>query len=92
MQAEFWDHRIRIAQARGFRKILIESDSEAAAIRFLKSGCHETHTLASLLREIKRMVGQNSDIHWRHIYRDANTVVDAFAKNGLSMLMSMHIY
>ncbi|XP_057418849.1 uncharacterized protein LOC130713064 [Lotus japonicus] len=85
------DHEGRIARAKGYSKILLESDSEVA-IGLLNKGCHPTHPCGSLVKEIAHLVGQDHNFHWRHVFRESNSVADAFAKNGLSMIDNYRLF
>lgn len=83
--------RYGVAKAKGFSKILIESDFKLA-IRFLDQGCQSTSSNAPLVREIKALIDKNPHVRWRDIYREANSVADSFAKNGLNLLSQMEIF
>lgn len=56
LHVELWGiiHGLKLA-ARGFSRILIESDSELA-IRFLDKDCHPSNPSAPLVREINSLI------------------------------------
>ncbi|XP_057416108.1 uncharacterized protein LOC130710771 [Lotus japonicus] len=93
VQAELWgiENGLHVALTRGFDSVIVEPDSELA-IRFLDKGCHHAHPCAPLVREIKACLDRFEHFFWRHVYREANSVANAFAKNGRSLLLPMRIY
>lgn len=93
LKAELWGmlHGIKIAKDRGYNKVLLESDSEVA-IGLLNKGCRPHHPCSPLVHEILQVVGQDQNFHWRHVYREANSTADSFAKNGISMLTDFRLF
>lgn len=69
----------------------MELDSQFA-ISMLDKGYLDSNACAPLVKEIKGLLGKCSLSDWKHIFIEANTVTDSFAKKGLSLLMNMRIY
>ncbi|TKY44918.1 putative ribonuclease H protein [Spatholobus suberectus] len=83
IQAELRDiyHVLRLALARGFNRIVIESDS-LLAISLISQGCACQHSSRQLAQEVT----------WNHVLREVNSVADSFARFGLSLDNDVRIF
>lgn len=86
LSAELWGilQGLRIAWARGFRHIIVNSNSQTA-INLLSDGCCRTHSYHSLVEAIHDVHGDAGRIQWKHVLRESNQVADALVKYGLSL-------
>lgn len=89
LEAELWAiyHGLSIVWGRGFRNLVVESDS-ANAIRLLSEVRVDLDPLSHLVRGIKNMISQEAEIRWDHVLREANQLADILAKES-SMLASV---
>lgn len=83
---ELWSiiHGLTIAWTRGFRHILVYSDSKTT-VCLLFEGCCRTNACHALVTAIHEVHNRSGDIAWKHTYREANQMADALAKLGLSL-------
>lgn len=75
---------IKLAWLKGFRKVVIETDS-AVAVCFIKAGCSSRHLLFNLISETQDLLCRDDIFSINHVLREANQVADCFAKFGLSL-------
>ncbi|GAU24906.1 hypothetical protein TSUD_116310 [Trifolium subterraneum] len=74
---------LKIAQAEGFRNIIIESDSTLAD----NFSCHETsqfHPYTTLIQQIRHLHQWDCNVSFQHTLREGNERVDWLAKTGAS--------
>lgn len=85
-EAEIWAilHGLSIAWRKGFRNLLIESDS-CIAINLLRDGVEAAHPLHDQIRSVLGIGNNTLSIIWRKVNRSANRVADKLAKESLSM-------
>nr|KYP66807.1 Putative ribonuclease H protein At1g65750 family [Cajanus cajan] len=94
LQAELWAiyHGLRLIKEKGIGLyLLIESDSEVT-VKFLNEGCPREHSCYSLVNVIVKMAGGFRDLSCVHILREANKVVDSFAKYEFSIAEGFSIF
>lgn len=86
LEAELWAiyHGLSLAWGRGFRNIIIDSDS-INAVKLLSEGCDQLHPCLHLVRGMKSMIVQPADIRWSHIWREANQIADILAKESTTL-------
>lgn len=65
--------------------MVIESDS-LSAIRLINEGCSSIHPLCILIREVQSLLKLEKEFFLGHILREANSLADCFAKNGMSLV------
>lgn len=73
LEVELWAilYGVRFTWVRGYRNILIESDSQFA-INLLDKGCSPHHLAYALVHRIQQLIGHVPNIHYAHILREAN--------------------
>lgn len=86
LHAELWAiyYGVKLAKECGFSKLNVESDS-ILAINFMNKGCMASPTCHSLVRAILNLCNDGMLVSWNHTLREANQVMDALSKYGLSM-------
>lgn len=72
---------MKLAWQRGFRKLIIESDS-AAIITIIQKGNHEVHAI-KLLKLIFEWQQRDWDLKFCHTYREGNICADWLANWSL---------
>ncbi|RDX82166.1 hypothetical protein CR513_37080, partial [Mucuna pruriens] len=84
---ELWAilHGAQTATSRGFKRLLIETDS-LVAVYLINKGCHRIHACYSLVHAIREIIPQTISCNCSHIFRETNGPADALAKFGLSRL------
>lgn len=75
---------IKLANLKRIRKMIIETDS-LDAVRLIKEGCSSLHPLFSLISDVQDMLRSDQELSLNHIFREANSVADCFAKSGLML-------
>lgn len=77
LDAELWAilYGIRLACARGFRQIMVESDS-LLAINMLNNDCSQRHPCYGLVSQIQAFWSSNPDLQWVHVLHEANQDAD----------------
>lgn len=85
LSAELWAvlYGVRFAWARGYTKIMIESDS-LLAVNLIVNGCSTRHPCYSFVHQIQALSISNITVQWKHIFCEANQAADCLAKLGLS--------
>lgn len=80
---EMWGiwHGLQIAWNRGFRNILVESGS-LLVINWILDGCERYHPCDNLRRSILSLPGQDGEVRFNHVLREANQVADKMANFG----------
>lgn len=93
LQAELWAifYGVQLAKDRGFDRLKVESDS-MIAINFLNKDCVTSHVCYPLVRAILNICQDGMLVSWSHTLREANQVVDALSKYGLSMNVQFRIF
>lgn len=83
LMAELWAilYGVRFVWARGYRNIIMKSDSQLA-LGLLLNGCPPRHPAYAIVHEIKQIVGHANTICYGHTLREANQVADCLAKFG----------
>ncbi|CAN1818835.1 Putative ribonuclease H protein At1g65750 [Linum perenne] len=81
---------IRLAWARGFRKVQVQIDSEAAVAILLDSSQTIDHRHAIEVLEFRDWMGKEWELHVRHVYREANKAADYLANLGHSLDRGCH--
>ncbi|GKU93693.1 hypothetical protein SLEP1_g7267 [Rubroshorea leprosula] len=79
---------LSFAVARGFTKIIVETDSKVA-VTLLNSDRNSFHPFATLLDDCRALLRQPPEVQLRHIYREANTAADLLAKMGTTLVSSV---
>lgn len=84
-EAELWAilKGLQIARSCGFSRILIETDS-LAAVRLISLDCSPLHSSNNVVQDI-RVIMIDCDARLKHVFREANQVVDGFSKYGHSL-------
>lgn len=75
---------IELAHLNKYKEVVIESDS-LLAVRLIKEGCSSFHPLFNTVSDIQRLLRLEGDFSITHVFREANQLVDCFAKFGLSL-------
>lgn len=93
VEAELWGifHGLTIVWGRGFRHIVVYSDSQVA-VNLLVNGCHRTRPCAPLIDAIHRVHMGVGHVRWVHCLHEAKQVADLLAKHGLSMEQSLRVF
>ncbi|KAJ1382799.1 Ribonuclease H domain [Sesbania bispinosa] len=81
--AELWAiiHGLRIAAQKKLEFIILESDS-ATALSLVRRDLARWHPAAPLVEEIHVCAKQFKEVRWKHVFGEANQVVDRLAKMG----------
>ncbi|KAK9136201.1 hypothetical protein Syun_015531 [Stephania yunnanensis] len=84
--AELWAIRegLKLAWQRGFRKILLESDSQTA-IQFLTSEIGDSNPLAPLVNECLDLLELDWWVRPQHVLREGNRAADHLANMGAAL-------
>ncbi|RYR53791.1 hypothetical protein Ahy_A06g029039 [Arachis hypogaea] len=69
---------LEIAWKKGFRRIELETDSQAA-VNLMENPPKRHPTLTRPIRRIKELLNRNWQVRIRHIYREANQLADGIA-------------
>ncbi|XP_057444828.1 uncharacterized protein LOC130737075 [Lotus japonicus] len=72
---------LHLCWERGFRRIVIFSDSKHA-LSLLEHGCGRFHAYAAVLGLVRELLGKDWVVRFDHILREGNSVVDYLAKDG----------
>ncbi|RXH98464.1 hypothetical protein DVH24_010789 [Malus domestica] len=78
------------AQRKGYTKIMVERDSKLVIQSVLDRGA-TLWNMVPIIEDIKWMATKFACIDWKHIFREANFVVDVFAHQGL-LITDCHIW
>nr|KYP61053.1 Putative ribonuclease H protein At1g65750 family [Cajanus cajan] len=74
-------HGLRIIRSHNVNaRVQVESDS-SMAVDLISDGCPRHHSCFNIIEEIKSLCFQLNIISCSHIFREANRVADALAKN-----------
>ena len=84
-------HGIRVAWSRGFKVLIVESDSKIP-ITLLTKGCSTTHSCFNLVQSIKHFILNGDVFSWTHSLREGNQVVDSVANHGLTLNGQLRIF
>lgn len=89
LTVELWGilHGLRLAWSRGFRHIVVYTDSKTT-VSLLTDGCCRTHFYYSLVEAIHSVHDGSGSILWKYVPRESNQV----AKFGLSLDNQMKIF
>ncbi|CAI0401383.1 unnamed protein product [Linum tenue] len=79
---------LRCAWELGVRKVLLQTDSQAA-IRIIEAATN-THPHYHIVLQVRRMVQCNWEVRIEHIYRESNMVADFLASTGHDLLVEIH--
>lgn len=73
LSTELWVvlYGVRFAWARGYTKIMIESDS-LLAVNLIVNECSTRHPCYSLVHQIQALSISNITVQWKHVFREAN--------------------
>lgn len=84
VQAELWGILlgVRLLRERSIPQVVIELDS-TTCIGMISTGCVASHPCASMVEEIRRILRTFVQVTWGHVFREANSVVDALEKFGM---------
>ncbi|RYR67783.1 hypothetical protein Ahy_A03g014215 [Arachis hypogaea] len=93
MQAELWGiiKGLQFATTNEFHHVIIELDFEMV-INFIRNGCPTQHMCETLLKDITILVKRIFQVHWNHIFREANLVADILAKKGQELFYGLHVF
>ncbi|KAF7809001.1 putative ribonuclease H protein At1g65750 family [Senna tora] len=76
---------------KGFRKVVIECDSEAA-LELVVSGIAENHPCSSLVHQIRSLINRNWDLDLVHPFGEANKAADHMAKMSHILSEGLHVF
>ncbi|XVE79323.1 hypothetical protein DITRI_Ditri14bG0049000 [Diplodiscus trichospermus] len=84
LEVEFWAviHRLQSAWEKGFRKIILQSDSRSV-VNSLKSGISSSLKVKNLLEVAQNLMKREWAVSVTHVYREGNKVTDILAKMAL---------
>lgn len=82
---------LKLLRGKGYSKIVINSDS-LTAVQMVQWGCSNLHPCFQLVKEIQDLMCRINECTISHTLREANQVVDAFAKFGLTLTMCSRIF
>ncbi|KAF7805662.1 aspartic proteinase-like protein 2 [Senna tora] len=77
--------------SKGFRRVVIESDSEVA-LDLIKNGVDQSHHVSGLVHQIRSLINQNWDAELVHVFREANHAADFMAKLSHSLPNGLHVF
>lgn len=69
----------------------METDS-ACAVKLIDNWYIASMSAANLIRETKTLLNNFDQVPLKQVFREVNSVVDSFAKNGLDLLLPFRIY
>jgi ribonuclease HI len=83
--AELWaiTNGLKLAWSKGFRKIILESDSSLAVDLITKNKIFIDKNY-NLIMQARELLAKEWDIQVRHVYREANSMADWLANYGLT--------
>ncbi|KAK0586448.1 hypothetical protein LWI29_007016 [Acer saccharum] len=86
LEAELWGifEGLKLAWRAGFRKVLVESDSQSAVL-LLTNPTPTHHPLFNIVEDCKMLVEKNWSCSIQHVFRESNRVADALANLGHSL-------
>ena len=91
--AEIWAiyYSLVLAWQKGFRHILLESDS-SSAISLIQKESIERHPFASVIKRVQYLLTREWVVHISHIFREANNAADFLANLGYSVQLGVCFY
>lgn len=84
-------HGLKITQNRGFKKLIVESDSHMV-VELLNALNVHNHPYQNIIDGIKSIGDAEADFKWRNICCECNSVADLLAKCSLSLQLGCKIY
>ena len=86
LEAELWGllEGLKLVWQMGFRKVIVESDSNSA-VELLSKGAPSCHPLLSIIQACKRIIEKDWSCYVQHVYRESNKVADRLAFLGHSL-------
>ncbi|KAI9193852.1 hypothetical protein LWI28_000667 [Acer negundo] len=75
----------------GFRKVIIESDSQTTVL-LVSSKSPLNHPLFILIQECRYLMNHDWSCNIHHVYRESNRVVDCLAKLGHSLDLGTTVF
>ena len=69
----------------------MEVDFDLAS-KWINSGVHASNSSASLIMDIKRLLGSLDHVLVEHVHRETNAVADSFARNGMNILDTVKLF
>ena len=93
LEAEIWGilEGLKLAWSTGFRKVVVESDSQAA-VTLLTSDISKYHPLYNIVRACKSFMEKDWSCSMHHIYRERNRVADYLANLGHSLMLGISVF
>ncbi|KAK2662858.1 hypothetical protein Ddye_001432 [Dipteronia dyeriana] len=82
---------LKIIWKAGFKKVIIESDSQAA-VDLLSNNSSMNHPLFSIIQACKALINNEWSCNIQHVYRESNRVVDCLAKLGHSLELGFSVF
>lgn len=91
-KAELWGilGGLSLAWDRGFRKVILESDSQLV-VNMLSKPIATCHPLSSLVLQYNGFLRWNWSIQIHHVFREANFVADSLATFAFSFPIGFHV-
>lgn len=81
---------LQLAWNRGFRKVIIESNSNILIDLLNGNSVGAEHTLVMFQVQYMNMIQYQWELQFAHISKEQNRVADCLAKNGISVCVSFH--
>ena len=93
LEAEIWGifEGLKLAWSTGFRKVMVESDSQAAVL-LLKSDISHHHPLYSIVHACTKIMANDWSCSIHHIYRESNRAADFLANLGHSLILGTTVF
>ncbi|KAK3193441.1 hypothetical protein Dsin_024751 [Dipteronia sinensis] len=93
VEAELWGllEGLKIALKAGFRKILVDSDSQNS-VKLLSNPTPPNHPLFSLIQSCKALLEEHWCCYVQHNYRESNRVADMLASLGHSLDLGISFF
>ncbi|KAK0605740.1 hypothetical protein LWI29_030217 [Acer saccharum] len=93
LEAELWGifEGLKLAWYAGFRKVLVESDSQSA-VSILTNAIPFHHPLFHIVRACKSLLDSDWSCSIHHIYRESNFVADSLARLGHSLGLGVTVF
>ena len=93
LEAEIWGifKGLKLAWSTGFRKVMVESDSQAAVL-LLKSDISHYHPLYRIVHACTMIMAKDWICSIHHIYRESNRAADFLANLGHPLTLGITVF
>ena len=81
-----------IIKERGIHDLVQVESGSALAIQIANSDCARGHQCYDISNQVVAIANQVNGVSCSYIFREANQVVDCFAKRGLQMEFGIHVF